>query len=736
MVKHLRTLLIALFCVAAAGKAIAQCANDNTLTPGSLTPPGITQTTSQVYAAGQYVLAYVISGNNYTVSTCGGALWDTQITVYDDATGAFIAYNDDFCGLQTSVSFTPTFCGYVRVLLDQYFCSNSGLTTTVNMTLNSGSAGGPSLTASTDENDCPGDMVTIGLASNGAGGTPPYTYAWSPVTGLQNSLNPQTGATVSTTTTYTLTMTDANGCEAYDTVTVTANPVPVVNIGPDTTLCGYSFLLDAGNPGDSYLWNTGAGTQQLMVTQSGFYSVAVSNSFGCVGSDGAQVTINNPPPFSLGADTSQCGGTVALDAGSGFASYSWSTGDNTQMSSATATGNYSVTVSDANGCVMHDTMMVTINPAPSVNLGPDTTQCGGSVTLDAGNPGSVYFWSNSTTNQTTAATSTNTYVVQVVTLAGCTSTDSINVTINPIPQVDLGPDTAACAGSIVLDAGNPGSTYAWNNGPPTQTNTVSTNGTYIVVVTSPAGCTESDTINVTLNSNPTVNANADQFACPGDTVALSATGAQSYTWSNGIQAPSITVSPTVSTTYYVTGTDVNGCQATDVTTVYILQNTSASFTYTITGVTTQFTSTSNNATSYSWDFGDNSPVSAQQNPSHTYTANGTYTVTLTVTGPCGVVTTQQIVVINTIGIQEELPGLSMSLYPNPSSGVFNLQLELDKEQKILVEICDLRGARIWSEEQRLRSCNRQISLEGVESGMYLVRIRTEKGAVTRKLIIQ
>jgi len=590
----------------------------------------------------------------------------------------------------------------------------------------------PAPTASSPVQGCMGDSATLSASGTG-------TMAWFS--------QPTGGSSLGTGTSFNtppVTVNDTFYVEAQDggcvsstrtPVIVNANPPPSAPFPSSITQCGGPVILDAGNPGSTYLWSTGAGTQQISVNQSNNYSVTIQTPVGCIGSSSVSVTINPPPPFALGSDTSQCGGSVALDAGSGFVNYNWSTGDTTQTSNASSSGNYYVTVSDANGCVLSDTMQVTINPAPSVNLGPDTTQCGGSVTLNAGNPGSVYFWSNSTTNQTSTVTSTNTYVVQVVTLAGCTSTDSINVTINPVPQVDFGPDTAACAGSIVLDAGNPGSTYAWNNGPPTQTNTVSTNGTYIVVVTSPAGCTESDTINVTLNSNPNVVANPDQTICAGSSASISATGAQSYLWSTGAQAPSITVSPTVSTTYYVTGTDVNGCQATDITTVYVQPMPVASFTYTMNGVTVQFTNGSAGAISYSWDFGDNQS-SAQQNPTHVYTANGTYTVTLTVTGPCGVVTTQQVVVINGVGIADEALGLTLNLYPNPNNGQFSLLLELEKEQAVKIEVYDLRGARVYAEElHQLRSYNKQLRLD-VESGMYLIRVQTEGGVVTKKFVIE
>lgn len=98
----LKSGLILLFIISAAFKGNAQCANDNTLAAGDLTPPGVSLSTVQTYVFGEYVLANVVAGANYTVSTCSNSSYDSQITIYNDLTGAFIAYNDDACGARSS----------------------------------------------------------------------------------------------------------------------------------------------------------------------------------------------------------------------------------------------------------------------------------------------------------------------------------------------------------------------------------------------------------------------------------------------------------------------------------------------------------------------------------------------------------------------------------------------------------------------------------------------------------
>jgi len=136
---HSALAVVISFC--AAINVNGQCANDNVLTAGDLTPPGVALTTIQTFTSGQYVLATVEAGANYTITTCGNSNFDSQLTVYNDITGAFIAYNDDACGVQSTVSFTPAFCGQVRVLLDLFFCNTGTSSMDVSMTMNTPGSG-------------------------------------------------------------------------------------------------------------------------------------------------------------------------------------------------------------------------------------------------------------------------------------------------------------------------------------------------------------------------------------------------------------------------------------------------------------------------------------------------------------------------------------------------------------------------------------------------------------------
>ncbi len=531
--------------------------------------------------------------------------------------------------------------------------------------------------------------------------------------------------------------TQNSGCSSTRVpIFITINAAVGVTLGGDTSVCATSFLLDAGYPGSSYLWSSGQGTQTISITTSGTYSVNLITPQGCTGTDAITVTLGQPPFYTLGNDTLTCGTALVVDAGSGYSSYSWTTGATTQTISVNINDTVGVTVIDANGCVMNDSIIVTLSPAPNVSLGADITQCGGSVMLDAGNPGNLYFWSNSTSSQTTTASSSGAYSVTVFTAAGCSDSDTINVTINSQPTQTLGPDTAICLSSVVLDAGNPGSTYLWSNAMTSQTITV-TSGTYSVTVTDPSGCTVGDTIVVTTNTPPNVSVSQDTAICPGGTATLTATGALSYLWSNNSPSNPLTVSPTTNTSYYVTGTDANGCEASEIVIVSLLTPATAMFTHTVSMATAYFTNQSTGAWSYSWNFDDGSPLDNSQTPAHTYTVNGVYTVTLTVTGPCGTETYTQTVTIVDVGIGEETLENSISIYPNPNDGHFTVTFLLNESKDVTVEMTDISG-RVISATQynNVNVVNQEMNSGDLADGVYFVRVITSEESVTKKVVIQ
>jgi gliding motility-associated-like protein len=288
-----------------------------------------------------------------------------------------------------------------------------------------------------------------------------------------------------------------------------------------------------------------------------------------------------------------------------------------------------------------------------INIGPDVAVCPDTAAiLDAGANYDSYQWSTGDTTQTIVMPTPGTYWV-TVTRFGCTATDTVQVTLNPAPNISLNQDTVICSQSaqVVLDAGSGFGSYLWNNGDTTQTTTVGP-GTYIVIVTNSFGCSSpsSDTANIVLNiPQPTLG--QDTVICdPNGTITINAgSGFSSYLWSNGDQTQTTVVPPG---SYFVTVTNSDGCSgiSSDSITINVLPTIALfdnSVDTTLIGLPVQFVDSSEAGTgtlaTWLWDFGDGS-TSTDQNPQHQYSDTGSYNVTLIVTNSEGCTDTFTVVV--------------------------------------------------------------------------------------------
>ncbi|MDR3273070.1 MAG: choice-of-anchor L domain-containing protein, partial [Flavobacteriaceae bacterium] len=347
---------------------------------------------------------------------------------------------------------------------------------------------------------------------------------------------------------------------------------PEVNLGEDISVCEGPVTLNAGTfpTGTTFLWNTGETTPTINVSTSGTYSVTVTSPSGCSANDDIKVTINSAA-VNLGADISVCEGTpVTLNAGTfpTGTTFLWNTGETTQTIEVSTSGTYSVTVTSPEGCSANDEIQVTLNSTLTVNLGEDISVCEGSVTLNAGTfpSGTTFLWNTGETTPTINVSASGIYSVTVTSSEGCSATDEIQVTINSVPTVNLGEDISVCEGTpVTLNAGifPTGTTFLWSIGETTPTINVSASGLYSVTVTSPAGCSATDEIQVTINS-VTVNLGEDISVCEGTPVTLNAGNFPSGTtflWNTGETTPTINVS--VSGLYSVTVTSLEGCSKSD-----------------------------------------------------------------------------------------------------------------------------------------------------------------------------
>lgn len=389
----------------------------------------------------------------------------------------------------------------------------------------------------------------------------PYQVQWTPAANLNAANIAAPTILVDQSATYTAIFTDANGCTATASTTITVafeSLVTPVNI---SACAGETLVLDAGYPGSIYSWSTNETSQTIAVTQPGQYVVNIADVNACQVVKTFYAVFNPLPTVELGPDLSLCGqASHTLDAGNPGNSVLWSTGATGQQLTVTGTGSYSVTVTDAHGCQAQDQVNIALNALPANNL-QDITACElDPVTLDAGNVGASYLWSNGSTAQTMVPATSGPYSVTVTTPEQCSATFSAEVELMARVAVQLGPDQVLCEGEVAhLDAtAGTGLNYTWNTGAGGPVLAVTTSGTYSVVATN-GYCSGSDTVSVLFNNVPT-NHLVDQTACVGETITLDAGNAGDvFNWSTGSLGQSITVADNGD--YSVLVINAAGCSA-------------------------------------------------------------------------------------------------------------------------------------------------------------------------------
>lgn len=306
----------------------------------------------------------------------------------------------------------------------------------------------------------------------------------------------------------------------------------------------------------------------------------------------------------------------------------------------------------------------------TADAGPDRAFCSGS-SAQIGTPavaGMTYSWSPATglsdptsaqptvnTTNATGAPITTTYTLTVTNVAsgGCTANDAVDVTVNPIPVVTSGTYGPFCIdnGTVNLSGTPAGGTFSGTG--VTGTNFDPTVGTQTITYsyTDVNNCSNSATTQIVVNLLPVVDAGANQTICFGTSVTLSGTGASTYSWSPAVTNGVPFVPALGQITYYVTGTDANGCVEEDSVIIGVLPQpipvVIADSTIGYPGLQVNFTNGSSLATTYSWSFGDGSTstVTNLNGATHTYNNVGTYPVLLTASnGVCANTDTVVIVV--------------------------------------------------------------------------------------------
>jgi gliding motility-associated-like protein len=406
---------------------------------------------------------------------------------------------------------------------------------------------------------------------------------------------------------YTLTVNDNQNCSATLSVTIDVSPDPNISLvsSQDITCAGdnngAASVAGSGGTGTlSYSWQPGGltGLSQSALPADA-YIVTVTDQNGCTNT--VSFSISEPAPIVVSQGSispANCGSSdgsasVTASGGTGTLNYSWSpVGGNTSTASSIPGGNYTVTVSDDNACTAALNLVVNSLGGPVVTVSDQTDvtcngESDGSVTVNAtgGTVPYQFNWSPSGGAQATASgLDAGSYTVVVTDDAGCVGSISVTISEPALLTVtsDVTPtDCGSSTGSITLNAsgGTAPYSYGWSSGSgSTSSVTGLSSGTYTATITDALGCTVTAVNNVTATGSLTLTVSPDVASIgPGQSVTLSASGAETYTWTpeNGlscIDCPSPVASPSETTSYIVSGTTSDGCTGTTIVQVIVIED--------------------------------------------------------------------------------------------------------------------------------------------------------------------
>ncbi|HEX8328202.1 MAG TPA: gliding motility-associated C-terminal domain-containing protein [Hymenobacter sp.] len=512
----------------------------------------------------------------------------------------------------TTLTVTPTTTTTYTVVGTDGTCTTSAsVTVTV--------APPPSADAGADRTVCP----NVASTPLGAAAVTGYTYSWSPATGLSSATAAQPTVTLPNTTSapitqvYTLTVSTAPNCAtSVSTVRVTVSPEAIVNAGPARTICPGVASGTLGTPaltGYTYSWSPATGLSSATAAQptvtlpnttgapiTTTYTLTATSPAGCTATATVAVTVSPVEAAMPGPNLSFCSGTTAAVLGGtataqpGY-TYSWSpatglsnpnvlnpsvTGTNTTNAPIVRT--YTLTMTNANGCVSTATVDVTINPAAVADAGLPKQTCPNAPVTIGGTPvaGTIYAWSPAvglsstsglnptvTLPNTTGAALTQVYTLTATTPNGCVATSTVAVTVNPNAVAEAGPDAAVCDRKQVTlgAAARAGYTYSWSPATglsnaavaqPVFTGVNTTNApltlTYTLTATTSNGCASTDAVTVTVNPRPAAEAIVGPVSvCPtvtGIAYSVPNPATTAYTWlinggtiASGQGTPAVTV---------------------------------------------------------------------------------------------------------------------------------------------------------------------------------------------------
>lgn len=405
------------------------------------------------------------------------------------------------------------------------------------------------------------------------------SYLWS----TQDTSNT---ITISPTenTTYYVTSTNWYNCSKVDSITVRLKPLFVMEIHSsiDTICPGDSVTFALYGAGDNYLWSTGSSEDTIMVAPEVTTTYSLTghnNSTQCDKTIYHTIEVKPIPEFNINAPTASIctDDSIVLAVSVDNVEYEWNTGDVSQSITVSPLENsfYAVTATAPNNCTFTNSFNLAVNERPFVDItASDTVVCAGNtISLNAVGNGNHYRWNNGYSGTTLNITQTavTQYSVTAFSVAGCTSSDSIQVAIhpNPIDFVTISQNNICPGDTIVLNTSGLNN-YIWSpaaslssangqnvNAFPNQTTT------YKCLFTNEFGCKDSATVNILVRPGPNIQLTPNTTICLHDEITLTVNGGISYLWSTGNTNTSFSVAPTTTTSYTVTVTNQYDCSAAE-----------------------------------------------------------------------------------------------------------------------------------------------------------------------------
>lgn len=442
-----------------------------------------------------------------------------------------------------------------------------------------------------DMNTTPGEKLMWGFAHRGRGGVEtmnfevgppggPYTNIETVSTGksweLYSGVYEVPAGQTTTRFYYTSAMPGASGNlldaiefytteETIDSFVVIVNEIDDVNLGNDTSIClGHSITLDAGTSSGTYIWSTNENSKTIDVSTSGTYNLEVTSAENCKVQSSISVEVVPCKTDFFTTDTIEiCEGETATIIGDGITVETWwSDQPFNQIDKST------ITTSPKTGYFLYfvgyspeyaDSVLVVVHENPIVSIGNDTTICEGEELTLTSNLIGAYDWSSGSNDQSIIVNSNETFNLKFTDSNGCKGEDSINLTISPLPDFNLGNDTTICEGeSVVLQVETSGLNYIWSTGSVSQEITIDAENIYSVTASNNIGCNSTDSISLMINQLPIVNLGADTTICEYQSLLLDANNSgMNFIWNTGATTQKITV--TKEGLYSVEVRDEIGC---------------------------------------------------------------------------------------------------------------------------------------------------------------------------------